>query len=443
MAGAYTAVAEGIDGATVNAASPAVREPFSYDWVDYDVDVDFSLPGAYGGTDFDNHGPQSDSKLQSQTNGFLYLHGGAQLQLGNLGFSATVELFQYGIQPESGATGVTLVYGRYHALGAYALAGNQIIIGGGARIVTLQVKANGGSVTGGQTLLTLNGAGPEAGVVIKPNSLPFRLGATLRAPVGATVAGVVGEVGGLFGGGSSSSSLPVQSTAGFVLPERAAVPWEIDTGFAFQLGPRPLNPPWLNPHDMEKRVRARIDEARAARTADYLRELADTPVEEREAKKRGQEEHEDTIRAIEEEELSVESARLRAIREAREENWPRERITVYGSLLMTGASSNANSLEGFATQTQQPVGQHVSFSPRIGIESEPVRNLIATRVGSYLEPSRFEAGTARQHFTFGGDVRLFQFSPWGIFGDQIWRVTVAADLAPRYQNFGIGIGAWH
>ena len=58
MAGAYTAVAEGIDGATVNAASPAVREPFSFDWVDYDVDVDFSLPGAYGGTDFDNHGPR-------------------------------------------------------------------------------------------------------------------------------------------------------------------------------------------------------------------------------------------------------------------------------------------------------------------------------------------------------------------------------------------------
>jgi hypothetical protein len=64
-------------------------------------------------------------------------------------------------------------------------------------------------------------------------------------------------------------------------------------------------------------------------------------------------------------------------------------------------------------------------------------------VGSYLEPSRFEQGTTRQHFTFGGDVRLFPFSPWGIFGDQVWRVTVAADLAPRYQNFGIGIGAWH
>jgi hypothetical protein len=440
---AYTAVAEGIDGASVNAASPAVRVPYSFDWIDYDIDLDFSLPGAYGGTDFDNRGPTADPKLQSQTNGFLYLHGGAQVQLGNFGVSATAELFQYAIHPESGSTGVTLVYGRYHALGAYALADNQIVVGGGVRVVTLQVKSNGSSVTGGQTLLTLNGAGPEAGVVIKPNGLPFRFGATVRSAVGATVSGVVGEVGGIFGGGGSQNTAPVQTTAGFILPERAAVPWELETGFAFQLGPRPLNPAWLNPRDMETRVRDRIDAARTARSADYARELENTPPAEREAKKRGQAAHEQSVRAIEDQELAVESARLRTIREAREENWPRERITIYGSLLVTGASTNAYSLEGFATQTAEPVGEHVSLSPRIGIESEPVRDWIVSRVGSYLEPSRFEQGTTRQHFTFGGDVRLFPFSPWGIFGDQVWRVTVAADLAPRYQNFGIGIGAWH
>jgi hypothetical protein len=443
MAGAYTAVAEGIDGATVNAASPAVREPFSYDWIDYDIDVDFSLPGAYGGTDFDNRGPQSDPKLQSTTNGFLYLHGGAQVQLGELGFSATAELFQYAINPVTGGTGVTLLYGRYHALGAYGLAGNQIIVGGGLRVITLQVKSQGSSLTEGQTLLTLNGVGPEAGVVIKPNGFPFRLGSTVRSAVGATVAGVVGEVGGFFGKGPSSASLPVTKTDGFILPERAAVPWELESGFAFQLGPRPLNPPWLNPRDMERHVRERIDEARAARAADYVRELESTPAEDRDEKKRGQAEHEDTVRAIEDQELDAESTRLRAIREARDANWPRERITVYGSLLITGISSGAISLEGFTTQTAEPVGRHVSLSPRVGIESEPIRNWLAARVGSYLEPSRFEQGTARQHFTFGGDIRLFPFSPWGIFGDQIWRVTVAADLAPRYQNFGIGIGAWH
>ena len=85
----------------------------------------------------------------------------------------------------------------------------------------------------------------------------------------------------------------------------------------------------------------------------------------------------------------------------------------------------------------------MSLSPRVGIESEPIPNWVVARVGSYLEPSRFDEGTARQHFTFGGDLKLGAFSPWGIFGDEVWRLKLAVDLAPRYQNIGIGLGAWH
>lgn len=442
MGGAYTAVAEGIDGATVNAASPGVREPFSYDWLDYDVDVDFSLPGEYSGTDFDNRGPQQNPKLESTVDGFFYAHAGVQVQLGELGASATAELFKYTVQPATGGTGVALTYGRYHALVGYGLADNQLVVGGGLRIVTVQVSGAGTGADAGGTIFTLDGAGPEVGAIIKPNGLPFRLGATLRSEVGATVSGVVGEVGGLFGQGSSAPT-KLQTQNGFILPGRATLPWELETGLAFQLGPRPLNPLWLNPSEMENTVRERIDEARRRRARDYEHELDDTPPDEREAKQRGQAEHESAIRHIEDEEIDVESRRLRADRVARQQNWPRERITVYGSLLVTGTSSNAVSLEGFATQTLQTVGQSVSLSPRFGVESEPIRDLVQARVGSYLEPSRFSDGTTRQHFTFGGDLRLLPFSPWGIFGDQVWRLTIAGDLAPRYQNFGIGLGAWH
>jgi hypothetical protein len=377
-------------------------------------------------------------------NGFLYAHAGLDVQFGELGVSGTAELFQYAVKPNGGGAGVSLLYGRYHALASYGFADNQIVLGGGARVVTLQVKSEGSTLAQGSTLLTLDGAGPEVGAVIKPNGLPFRIGATLRSEVGATVAGVAGQVGGLFGvGGSGSGSGAVQKAGNFILPERATLPWELETGFALQLGPRPLNPSWLDPHDMEARVRDRITRARRARQSVYQRELLRVAPPERDAKRKEQEAYERTLAAIEDQELDAESARLRSIRVARQDNWPRERITVLASLLMTGPSSNAVSLEGFITQTQDPVGTSLSLSPRIGIESEPIPDWLVGRVGSYLEPSRFEGETARQHFTFGGDVKLFPFSPWGIFGDQVWRVTFGADLAPRYQNFGIGFGAWH
>jgi hypothetical protein len=214
-------------------------------------------------------------------------------------------------------------------------------------------------------------------------------------------------------------------------------------GFAFQLGPRPLNPGWLNPRAMEEPLRDRLERDRARRAEDDLRELQRTPAAQRPALLQAQRQREAAVRAIEDQHLDVEKKRLRAIRAARDQNWPRERILIVSSLLVTGASDNAVSLDGFVNQKRELVGRTISLSPRVGIESEPVVNWLHARVGSYVEPSRFDDGHPRQHFTFGGDVRLFAFSPWGIFGDQVWRLSLSADLAPRYQNFGIGIGTWH
>ncbi len=421
-----------------------MREPYSYDWFDYDVALDVSLPGAYGGTDFDNRGPTADPRLQSTVNSFLYAHAGAQVQLGALGVSATGELFQYGITPSGGGTGVSLIYGRYHALVGYSLFNDEIVFGGGVRIVTLQVKAAGSTLAAGQTLLTLDGVGPEVGLLWKPSAYPFRVGTTFRSAVGATVAGFAGQVGGFIGqGGGSTTPSSAQQTDGYYLPATATVPWELETGMAVQLGPRPMSPPWLDPHVMEADVRARITAARATRQSEYQRELAITPPAERPGKLLAQRAYEADLRAIEDQELDSESARLRAIRVARDANWPRERITILASLLVTGTSTDAVSLEGFASKTFDRVGQSVSLSPRVGVESEPIPNWLIARVGSYLEPSRFADGTPRQHFTAGADVKLIRFSPWNVFGYGIWRLTFGADLAPRYQNYGIGLGAWH
>ena len=180
--------------------------------------------------------------------------------------------------------------------------------------------------------------------------------------------------------GTSTSTVEAGPAGGdgFILPATATLPWELEMGFAFQLGPRPLNPPWLDPYDMERAVRERIDRARAARQAEYARELVGVPPEERDGEEAGAGRARGArSRAIEDQELDSESARLRGIRKARERNWPRERITILGSILVTGPSTNAVSLEGFATQTQETVGAMSRSRP--GWESRASPSRLARR----------------------------------------------------------------
>jgi hypothetical protein len=113
------------------------------------------------------------------------------------------------------------------------------------------------------------------------------------------------------------------------------------------------------------------------------------------------------------------------------------------SVLVTGATTNAVSLEGFVNQQNDRYGQKATLSPRFGIESEPVANLIRGRVGSYIEPSLFQGGNVRQHFTFGGDIKLLPFDTFGLTKDQVWRLSLGLDAAPRYINYGLSLGAWH
>src|SRR5262249_40107486 len=100
-------------------------------------------------------------------------------------------------------------------------------------------------------------------------------------------------------------------------------------------------------------------------------------------------------------------------------------------------------LEGFIDQHREIVGTRVQVAPRMAVESEAIPNLLKTRAGIYFEPSRFVDGSVRQHFTLGADVRLFPWSVFGLFPNQVWRLSSFLDIAERYQNFGFGIGAWH
>ena len=358
----------------MNAGAPAVREPFSYDWFDYDLNFDISFPGAYGGTDFDNRGQRANQQTVDKVDSFLYLNLGAQLQFGELGTSVNAEFLQYSISPAAAGTpGLNLTLGRYHALAAYGLAGNQISIGTGLRGVTAQVSQNASGGPGGQfssrSLLTMTGVSPEVGAIIKPDNLPWRIGLTARAPVS----------GKSFGNGAvQEDANGVLRTGNFILPSKVVLPWELEAGFALQLGPRPLNPPWINPHDVERPLDDKIAIARQERAHENALELERLPPGERDKRRAEMVSEERAIREVEDLHIAAESARLRDIRKARYENWPRERLLILVSVLVAGPERSSRRDGGLPRaearlRRKRPVDRpaprlreraHRQFSPR-------------------------------------------------------------------------------
>ena len=395
-----------------------------------DVDFGISFPGAFTTMDYDNHGPRQPD----QVNDFLHAEFGVQVQAGDFGASATGELLRYTVRNHGG---LDVTAGRYHLLAAYGLAGGQVVIGTGLRAVTMQLSQGGGITDAFNPIgasLTMSGIAPEIGAVVKVNNLPFRLGVTVRAPVSGTNLGH---------GASTTDGQGVVRSGGVIVPSSITLPWELETGFAIQVGPRPLNPEWINPDVQQARVRDDILAARERRAAEHATALAETVLSRRSERRVELARQEAAIREIEDERLASDETRLRAQRKARYENWPRERILILASVLITGASANAIALEDFFDQRHERYGDVATWSPRVGIEAEPVPNYLKGRVGSYLEPSRFDGVAPRQHFTTGFDVKLFRWEGFGLFPGQVWRISGVADLAPRYTDWGLSLGAWH
>jgi hypothetical protein len=435
VGGAYVALAEGMEGAAVNSAAPAVRDPYSTNWFDYDVSAGVSFPGAFTNSDFDNHGDANLPGQHASAGNFLDVNLGGKLQFGGLGVSLTGDLQQYTLTTTAqGTPNLTLQIGRWKALAAYGMLGGQLAVGGGVRVVTMQVLQSG---TG--TILTMTGAAPEAGALLMPNGQSWRIGATVRAPVSAAPG--VAFLGTQLIPGS-------QQTAGtvgdFFRPSQVVMPWEAEVGIAYQLGPRPLNPGWDNPRAEEAPLRDLIEQHRAERQQQREQELAAIPAgAAREARRAELAAEERSLRAIEDDHLAEESERLRRARKARYANWPREKILLLASVLFTGKSPNAVSIEGFIDKSVESVGRSITLTPRLGLEGEPIQNRLQLRTGLYVEPSRYGAGAARQHVTFGSDIHLFPLDFWGLLPEADWKLGLFVDLAPRYTNWGLALGNWH
>lgn len=429
IAGAYAGYAEGISGFVSNAASPAVREPFSLRNVDVDVSASLSIPiSLFQNNDFDNSGD-----IDYDYSNFVYLTGGFQLQAGPVGAGALAELQNYTVTGLDGRKTNVLV-GKYHALSAVSLLHGQLAVGGGVRAVTMALFTP-------DVTFNIAGIAPQMGFLVRPNWLPFRVGATFRFPVNGAALGNPGTVG----------PDNVRRAGGFSLPKQITLPWELEVGFAFQAGPRPLNPAWIDPVADEEPVVERVESHRRGRALSALREERSLPPEERAAYRVRAELVERQLRRHEDAWLAHEKRYLRDQRLGRFEAWPRQRILVTGALLVSGAVSEGVSIERFLAQNVPgqdrgkvigTSGASVNFSPRVGLEAEPVENLVLTRVGSYYEPNRF-GRVGRQHFTFGGDLRLFSTTFWGLVPKVTYSLSTAIDLAPRYESVSASIGVWH
>ncbi|MCS6899178.1 MAG: hypothetical protein RMJ98_05290 [Myxococcales bacterium] len=445
LGGAYSAMASGVDGLGQNTASAAVRLPYSFSTFDYDVSLSVYLPGAFGKTDFDNRG-------EVGLNSFAFFYSlGAQVQWGPWGLAALLDFQRYTLaaRPGSNLPPAVLQIGRMRVAGGAMMIQNQATLGVGLRGVRATVAALASSsqlnkifLPPTTNLLSMTGVSPEVGLVLHPDYVPWRLGVTYRLPVSAS---------GSTDTRSTVGSDGVRRAAGLALPSRVEWPWELEVGIALSAGPRPLNPRWIDPRDHEISARQAIDEARAARRKAREMELASLP-DPIARHERYEELQQEEFRLATEENTRLADLRrlLEEERKARYDNWPRPRILVLADLLLTGSTPDGIGLQSFLRQEDVPSGSSVTYQPRLGIEGEPVLNRMMARVGTYLEPSRYQipegsgflAG-ARQHFTFGLEVRAFTSSLWGLVKTTQFTINLAGDLAPRYQNLGISLGTWH
>lgn len=427
LGGAYAGFAEGTAGLVSSAASPAARPLEAIRHVEVALSGSLSFPvDLFENNDFDNSG-----EIDSDYSDFVYLTGGAILQVGAFGAGLHAELQTYSLtSPEGRSTNVAI--GRYHGLLGVSLGRGQLALGGGARGVTLGIGTP-------ERDLAYAGAAPELGVLVRPSGVPFRFGATYRFAVDGHPT---------FDPPAPASPGQSSRSGSLTLPNGLVLPWELETGVAVQIGPRPLQVAFDDPNDLDDRVEEAIERARSSREAEREARIASAPDPiERTRLEAALDAEERRLRRIEDAQL--ERTRQRALDEIDDAyaSLARDRILLLLSVLVSGPVEDGVSVERFLAQTVPGLsttgviggsGASVNFSPRFGVEVEPIPTWLILRAGSYYEPNRF-GGVGRQHFTFGSEVRLFESDVFGLVAPALWGATAAIDLSPRYESVSVSL----
>lgn len=444
LGGAFVAIADGTEGQAINPAATAARTPYSYGHFDYDMGVGVTFPSGIKNTDFWNSGNRTELPKTEGLN-FLFLNLALQLQFGRWGFGLSTDFQQYslsrGVDPAAGAEKDRLL-GRI-AIGnlqvAHSFSKGQLLLGVGLRTTGLSVTKQDGTLLGSQELFSTVGTGFVTGFIWRPTDWQIRVGGAYRAGFDTRA--------------SPESTFVIYEddpNNRLYLPSRVTLPWDANLGFAAQLGPRPLNPRWVDPSSVLEPMRRYLgwrahERERRLRKAEVAASPFETERERRRrlrklrAELRAEEDLDDTERA------RVEKDLVRRLRE-RYHAQARFFVLVTTSLMISGTVHNAVGIESMLDRTVQRSGERLSFSPHLGVETELWPNWLKIRGGTYLEPSRFESNEkgSRLHATFGFDQKVFA---WDVFGawppDAEWRVGGSIDASRSYLAWGISVGMWH
>ncbi|MBN1610669.1 MAG: hypothetical protein JW940_28830, partial [Polyangiaceae bacterium] len=450
MAGAYVAIAEGVEGNLVNPVAPAVRSPWSRSHIDYDLGAGITWPATQRRSDWFNSGSDRTYLAASNPNEFVSLDVEGNLQLGPWGIGVAAALQQFELLrntsavPEATQGGLTSQFGVFRIDGARALADGQLLVGTGIRANSLSVVDGRLPDDGERQLFTTGGAGLAFGALWRPTGKPFRVGASAhtavksRADSGSTVKPDA----------TGARVLERDTPDEIYLPDSVVLPWDASVGVAVQLGPRPLNPRWIDPSVERERKRQAIARRAAQRETEHAEYVARARANgARDAEAEAEWQTEQALRRQSDQiELEAAEAGIATTLESRERRMARGYVLLSASLGAFGPVDDAVGVESFLQRVVDRSGRRLVLMPQVGVETEVIPNWLKLRAGSYYEPTRFENqnAAARAHGTFGASSKLL---PWSVFGvwprDAWWRAQGAIDLAQRYFNWGFSVGIWH
>lgn len=439
LAGAFVAIGEGTDGSAQNPAAVAHRVPWSNSHFDVDLSLGITFSSAILNTDLFNSGQRVVANGGDES--FVFLNLAANLQFGRWGFGLSSDIQEYALRRATGATGgqedeLLARFAVTHATAAYAFHRGELLIGLGTRSITLNVDNENAPTGGEQDLFEAFGTGYELGVLIRPNDTRFRIGASFRTAVTARAS----RDGRVLYSGDPEDEL--------WLPARVTLPWDLNAGFALQLGPRPFNPRWLDPTEELEAVQRYLDwrsRERARRRAEVERHTARAGRNVT-AAVRAVDVDLETEALLDELYLERVERELAARLNQRYRRMERFYFLITSSFEMLGPVDDAVGVESFLQRRVQRSGTSVTISPRLGLETEAIPSWTRLRVGSYLEPTRFEANTrgARVHGTFGIEQRVFGSEVFGLLPeDSKFRVSGSVDMARAFFSWGVAIGLWH
>jgi len=443
LGGAYTALADGIDGAPWNPAAYGSRTLWELDWFEWELTAGILFPGSFADNDFFNSGSDSGFRFRN----FVFLSFGFRLQFGDFGFGSLPRLQLYELGDGAQRLSATFTVINYGL--AYQLLDGQLVIGAGLRYAALSLAR----IETGESLVDFSGTGPEMGLLLRLAGQPWRLGVAGRLPVRSN------RIGGdnfFLDQATGTGCVPASSGAmtcagGIILPSEVHMPWEVQVGVAWQIGRRPLNRAFEDPDDAERELGHAMTMRQWEREREQVgRELGGPPPPtdpHRWLPRRARDPEfwgrEQTKREEEEELLDAQIEEAEAARDREVRELSRLYLLISADLLITGPTDDGVGVEGFLAQERVESGRGTRLGARLGVEGEPWGNRLKLRAGTYLEPSRFSSAGYRLHATGGFDLRLFTWNLFGLFDDFDVRAGVTVDWAPRYFDWGVGVGFWH